>query len=94
MTIVQYVARTGLYRAVDQIEESGAAPDLAATALAAGLEQPRPAHVPAGPVGRRSRCSWWRWLLLLVGSCAAAAVDLRHAKRCASWAASLPTAWS
>ncbi len=26
MTIVQYVARTGLYRAVDQIEESGAAP--------------------------------------------------------------------
>lgn len=26
MTIVQYVARTGLYRAVEQIEESGAAP--------------------------------------------------------------------
>ena len=26
LTVVQYVARTGLYRAVDQIEESGAAP--------------------------------------------------------------------
>jgi hypothetical protein len=26
LTIVQYVARTGLYRAVDQIEDTGAAP--------------------------------------------------------------------